>query len=118
MVMNRAVAEMYASWFRCVSDPTRLQVLHLLASGGRPMKVGEISSLIGVAQSTTSVHLQRLLDDEFVFVDRSGTTSWFSVNSACIEQFPTAAQQIMGVLSGSRPLPAEGMRAPWRQTPH
>jgi len=77
------------------------------------MRVGEVAAAVGVAQSTASVHLQRLLDDEFVLVDRSGTASWYIVNAACIEQFPQAAEQVMGTLVGTIPLPDAEVEAPW-----
>jgi DNA-binding transcriptional ArsR family regulator len=112
-ILSRSAAEAYASWFRCLADPTRLQVLHVLSSELRPMRVGEIAEAVGIAQSTASVHLKRLLDDEFVLVDRSGTSSWFIVNGACIEQFPEAAEQVMGTLAGSIPLPNDHPQAPW-----
>lgn len=112
--LTRSVAEAYSSWFRCLADPTRLQVLHAVASELRPMRVGEIAEAVGIAQSTASVHLRRLLDDEFVLVDRSGTASWYIVNAACIEQFPQAAEQVMGTLAGSVPIPDAAVRAPWR----
>lgn len=108
------MAETYASWFRCLADPTRLRVLHTLASAARPMRVGEIADAVGIAQSTASVHLQRLLDDEFVLVDRAGTASWYAVNAACVEQFPQAAEQVMGTLAGSVPPPGAEVEAPWR----
>lgn len=111
--LDRPVAEAYASWFRCLADPTRLQVLHALARELRPMRVGEIADAVGIAQSTASVHLQRLLDDEFVLVDRSSQASWYVVNAACIEQFPQAAEQVMGTLVGSIPLPDSAAQAPW-----
>ncbi len=111
--LDRTVAEAYASWFRCLADPTRLQVLHALACELRPMRVGEIAEAVGIAQSTASVHLQRLLDDEFVLVDRSSQASWYVVNAACIEQFPQAAEQVMGTLVGSIPLPDAAVQAPW-----
>jgi DNA-binding transcriptional ArsR family regulator len=109
--LDRATAEAYASWFRCVADPTRLQVLQALASAGRPVKVGELAEAVGVAQSTVSAHLARLLDDEFVLVERVGTASWLTVNAACIEQFPAAAAQVMGHLAGDA-APA-GAEPPW-----
>ncbi|MQA79720.1 MAG: metalloregulator ArsR/SmtB family transcription factor [Streptosporangiales bacterium] len=114
-LLDRRAAEVYASWFRCVADPTRLQVLHLLACELRPMRVGEIAGAVGIAQSTASVHLQRLLADEFVLVDRSGNASWYLVNEACIEQFPQAAEQIMGTLAGTLPLPDTDVTPPWRR---
>ena len=112
--LDRNQAEAYASWFRCLADPTRLQVLFVLASEMRPMRVGEIADAIGFAQSTTSSHLQRLLEDEFVLVERSGTSSWFAINRACIEEFPQAAAIVMGNLGGAAPLPDSLLGAPWR----
>jgi DNA-binding transcriptional ArsR family regulator len=98
--MSRTTAETYASWFRCVADPTRLQVLHLLAGSARPLKVGEVADDLLISQSTTSVHLQRLLADEFVTVRREGTASWYEVNAACLDQFPQAAAEVMAVVAG------------------
>ncbi len=79
------------------------------------MRVGEIAEAIGLAQSTTSVHLQRLLGDEFVRVDRSRTSSWYVINAACIEEFPRAAAQVMGTLAGSIPFADMATRAPWQK---
>lgn len=112
--LSRQHAETYASWFRCLADPTRLQVLFVLASQMRPMRVGEVADAIGFAQSTTSSHLQRLLDDEFVLVERSGTASWFVINRACVEQFPEAAERVIGNLGGTVPLQDSMLNAPWR----
>jgi hypothetical protein len=112
-ILSKAAAETYASWFRCVADPTRLRVLHALACARRPLRVGEIAETVGIAQSTASVHLQRLLADEFVLVDRAGTASWYVVNAACIEQFPQAAEQVMGTMVGSVPPPDVDVAAPW-----
>lgn len=110
--LSRASAEAYASWFRCVADPTRLQVLYVLASAGRSLRVGEIADAVGLAQSTVSVHLKRLLQDEFVLVERVGTASWFTVNAACLEQFPAAAAQVMGNLAGE-PAGSAPTTPPW-----
>lgn len=77
------------------------------------MRVGEIAEVVGIAQSTASVHLQRLLDDEFVLVDRSGTASWYILNGACITAFPEAADHVMGTLVGANPLPDAEVQAPW-----
>lgn len=35
-VLERATAARYASWFQALADPTRLQVVALLAGAGRP----------------------------------------------------------------------------------
>lgn len=96
--MDRATAETYASWFRCVADPTRLQILHVLA-GEQSLRVGEIAEAVGLAQSTVSVHLRRLLADAFVGVEHVGTASWYSVNEECVSAFPRAAAAVMGSLA-------------------
>ena len=41
--LARGTAEVYASWFRALSDATRVQILELLARHGEPMRVGESS---------------------------------------------------------------------------
>ena len=70
-----------------------------------PLRVGEIARTVGVAQSTASVHLRRLLDDEFVIVERSANSSWYRINAECLEQFPRAAAQVMGTLAGTATTP-------------
>lgn len=111
-MIDRSSAEAYASWFRCLADATRIQILHLLATAGRPLRVGEIVERVGVGQSTVSMHLKRLADLEFVFVEQAGTSSLYRVNQDCLTSFPAAADVVMGRLPPTRegdPLGA----APW-----
>jgi len=112
-VLDRASAEAYASWFRCLADATRIQILHLLAGADGPLTVGEIVAAVGVGQSTVSAHLRRLAELEFVFVEHVGTASHYRVNDDCLTSFPAAADVVMGRL----PPTAEGdplAAAPWR----
>ena len=95
-LLDRASAEAYASWFRCLADATRLQILHMLAHAGRSLTVGEIVAAVGVGQSTVSAHLRRLADLEFVFVDHVGTASHYRINDDCLTSFPEAADVVMG----------------------
>jgi ArsR family transcriptional regulator len=78
------------------ADPTRIQVLHLLATSGGPMTVGQIVQQLGVGQSTVSHHLKVLAQVRFVTVERAGTSSRYQVNPRCLAAFPTAADIIMG----------------------
>jgi DNA-binding transcriptional ArsR family regulator len=94
-VLDRQVAEDYAGWFRCLADPTRIQILHLLAAGG-PMTVGQIVRQVGVGQSTVSHHLKVLAQVRFVTVEHAGTSSRYQVNPRCLAAFPTAADVVMG----------------------
>jgi len=110
MIIPRERAEMFASWFRCLGDPTRIQILSLLATERRPMTVGEIVAAMDVAQSTVSAHLRRLAETCFLYVEHRGTASLFQVNEHCIECLPSAAQLVMGeAASAELPPPRPGV---------
>ncbi len=99
-LLDREVAERYARWFKALSDPTRIQILELLARRREPMSVGQIVAAVGAAQSTVSQHLAVLARTRFVLVDAVGTSNRYRVNEACIACFPSAADVVMG-----RPVP-------------
>lgn len=88
-------AEEYASWFRCLSDGTRLRVLNMVANADGPVTVGEIVEAIGKSQSTVSRHLQILADDRFVFTEPDGIRTMVRVNELCMTALPEAAAAIM-----------------------
>jgi ArsR family transcriptional regulator, arsenate/arsenite/antimonite-responsive transcriptional repressor len=94
--VDRVEAETYASWFRCLADPTRLQLLRVLAGSSRPMSVGELVDAVGVGQSSISGHVRRLADADFVLVDRVGTSTRVRINDDCLTALPAAADAIMG----------------------
>jgi DNA-binding transcriptional ArsR family regulator len=96
VVLDRQAAEDYASWFRSLADPTRIQILHLLATSDGPMTVGQIVQQAGVGQSTVSHHLKVLAQVRFVTVEHAGTRSRYQVNPRCLAAFPTAADILMG----------------------
>lgn len=94
--MDRGEAEEYASWFRCLADATRLELLHVLAVSARPMTIGELVDAVDVGQSTVSGHVRRLADQEFVDVRRRAATTYVCVNEECLTALPAAAAVIMG----------------------
>jgi DNA-binding transcriptional ArsR family regulator len=95
-LLDRAVAERYASWFRALADPSRVQIVEYLARQGRPMSVGEIVAAVGLAQSTVSQHLKVLAEVRFVLVEAVGTVRRYRINDACVRSFPSAADLVMG----------------------
>ncbi len=111
MNVDRASATVWAEWFRCLSDPSRILILNLLARAKKPMAVGEIVDQLDIGQSTVSHHLKVLADTCFVRVDREGTASYFNINERCLECFPSAAELIMGRLP--RPGTSRQNRVPW-----
>jgi DNA-binding transcriptional ArsR family regulator len=100
-LLDRGTAAEYASWFRALADPTRVQLVEYLARAGRPMSVGEIVSAMGLAQSTVSQHLKILADVRFVLIEPVGNSRHYRLNEACVSCFPSAADVVMG-----RPVPS------------
>ncbi|MEV0714295.1 metalloregulator ArsR/SmtB family transcription factor [Asanoa sp. NPDC050611] len=95
-LLDRGVATAYASWFRALADPSRVQIVEYLARKARPMSVGEIVAAVGLAQSTVSQHLKILTEVRFVLVDQVGNARHYRINKTCIECFPSAADVVMG----------------------
>ena len=94
--LPRAEASKYAAWFRALADPTRIQIVSLLARAGGPLTVGEIVSATDVSQATVSQHLKVLAGIRFVLAERHGTAHHYRLNDACVAGFPTAADLVMG----------------------
>ncbi|WP_395107355.1 ArsR/SmtB family transcription factor [Actinomadura sp. SCN-SB] len=99
--LDRPTAAEYASWFKALADPTRIQIVSLLARHGAPMTVGRIVEAVEVGQSTVSAHLKHLAAVRFVLAERQGTATLYRINDACVDCFPSAADVVMG-----RPVPA------------
>jgi DNA-binding transcriptional ArsR family regulator len=95
-LLDRSIAEEYASWFRALADPSRVQIVEYLTRQARPMPVGEIVAAVALAQSTVSQHLKILTDVRFVLVEAVGTARHYRINTRCIDCFPSAADVVMG----------------------
>jgi DNA-binding transcriptional ArsR family regulator len=94
-LLDQTTADEYANWFRCLADGTRVRILNIVATEGRPMTVGEIVERIGKSQSTVSKHLQILAEDEFVLTEPDGVRTLVRVNDSCMTALPEAASAIM-----------------------
>jgi len=103
MKISRDDATTWAGWFKALGDPTRILILHHLATECRAMTTGEIVDALDVGQSTVSHHLHILGETCFVHVERVGTASWWRINERCMACFPSAAELIMGRLPQSVP---------------
>lgn len=101
MTITAAEAEEYASWFRCLSDPTRIRILNHVAEATEPVTVGQIVEAIGKSQSTVSRHLQVLADDRFVFTQADGVRTLITANRLCMVELPRASAAIMATDDGA-----------------
>lgn len=113
MDIDRRSAEVWASWFRCLADPSRVLLLNRLAVARRPMTVGELVADVDIGQPTVSHHLKVLADVGFVHREPKANTTLWSVNEHCLERFPSAAELIMGVLPRYEPQDTDCI-APWQ----
>ncbi len=95
-LLSRGTAVEYAGWFKALSDPTRIQIVSMLARRRQPVTVGDIVAACGVGQSTVSHHLKILGEVRFVLVERRGTSHLYRINEACVTCFPSAADVVMG----------------------
>ena len=114
--ISRETADVWASWFQALGDPSRVLMLHLLANEKHPMTIGEMVDALDIGQSTVSHHCRILEEAGFVLCEREGTSTKCRINERCLEMFPTAADVVMGrapmndeVADGCAPwLPLEG----------
>jgi len=97
--LAEADATTYAEWFACLADPTRVRVLHVVATAGGETTVGHLAQAVGISQSTCSHHVRKLADVGYVHLRRDGTATRVSVNQACCTGLPHAADAVMGALS-------------------
>jgi L-amino acid N-acyltransferase YncA/DNA-binding transcriptional ArsR family regulator len=94
--LGRPDARQYAAWFRALADPTRIQIVSLLARADGPLTVGEIVSATDVSQATVSQHLKVLAGIRFVVAERRGAAHHYRLDDACVAGFPTAADLVTG----------------------
>ena len=88
--------EEWASWFKCLADPTRLRILNHVAGLDKPTTVGAIVDALELTQSNASHHLRVLAEQRFVLTEADGVRTLVSVNPKCMVDLPQAAAVIMG----------------------
>ena len=99
-VLDGDAAATYAAWFATLADPTRVRLLHAVATApAGSLRVGDLAHLLDIGQATASHHVRRLAEVGFVVVDKVGTASVVSVNAACCTGLPHAADVVMGALA-------------------
>ncbi|HEY1652172.1 MAG TPA: metalloregulator ArsR/SmtB family transcription factor [Acidimicrobiales bacterium] len=96
----RARTESVARRLKAVADPTRLAILHSLASA--PSSVGELATLFRLAQPTVSMHVKVLRESGLIHSERLGGRLRLSAD-------PDAVESLLGdlreaVLHGTSPV--------------
>jgi L-amino acid N-acyltransferase YncA/DNA-binding transcriptional ArsR family regulator len=98
-VLAEQEAATYAGWFASLADPTRVRLLHTVATTPGGLTVGHLTELLGISQSTCSHHVRKLADVGFLKLHKVGTSTRVVVNEACCAGLPHAADAVMGLLT-------------------
>ena len=96
-LLDPAAADAFAAWFGTLADPTRVRLLHAVATASSVrLRVGDLAAALEISQSTASHHVRRLAEAGLVAVDRVGNTTVVSVSPAGCEGVPHAADVVLG----------------------
>ncbi|CAN5354915.1 hypothetical protein BH10ACT7_BH10ACT7_23670 [soil metagenome] len=78
--LERNAAEALARTLRAVADPTRLQLLSMIAGApDEEVTVGDLAASLGLSQPTVTHHLRILVDDGVVVRQQRGKYVWHAI---------------------------------------
>lgn len=78
-------ADLLASWFGVLSDPTRLRLLSLISATGEACAACDLVEPLGVSQPTVSHHLKVLREAGFVESRKDGRWVYYSPVSSRLD---------------------------------
>lgn len=89
--LERGAAEQLAALLKALADPTRLQLLSIIATAPS----GEICScdlpeLVDRSQSTVSHHLSILVEEGLLHREQRGKWAWFSADRGVLRDLASA----------------------------
>jgi ArsR family transcriptional regulator, cadmium/lead-responsive transcriptional repressor len=106
---SRTALEPAAALFRSLGDPARLAIVRRLADG--EARVVDLTSELGLAQSTVSKHLACLRDCRLVDVRPAGRASFYSLAQPALAGLLAAAEDLLAGTGNAVALcPAYGHR--------
>ncbi len=100
-------ATAYADWFAGLAEPTRVRLLHAVATSPGGITVGALTQLLDISQSTCSHHVHRLAGAGFVRVRKDGTSTVVSADRAWRTGRPHPADAVLGALAARACGPAD-----------
>lgn len=84
--MSSEDAEMTATVFKALGDPSRVRILNLLATAGRPVCVCDLTPQLGLSQPTVSFHLKKLADAGLLEREQRGVWAYYSVRREAMDR--------------------------------
>ena len=97
MKVHMAIEEDQAKFLRCIGEPTRLQILKLLAESERC--VGEIFSILNKEQSLVSHHLKALKECNIVRDRQEAQKVYYKLSDARLARLILDSEALMEELS-------------------
>lgn len=88
-------ADHLAALFKALSDPTRVQMLHMLKPASEPICVCDFTAAFDLGQPTISHHIGKLKDAGLVSSFRRGVWSFYTLR-ADLTQTARAALDLVG----------------------
>ncbi|MGA9113197.1 MAG: metalloregulator ArsR/SmtB family transcription factor [Candidatus Dormiibacterota bacterium] len=99
-LLPEATAVALARVFTALDDPTRVQMVRILAEASEPVCVCDFTATFALAQPTISHHLARLREAGVVTSFRHGLWSFHQLNP---EMPPAAAEAVALIRAAGRP---------------
>jgi ArsR family transcriptional regulator, arsenate/arsenite/antimonite-responsive transcriptional repressor len=79
-------AAILATVFKALADPSRVQIVNLLANAADPVCVCDFMPQLGLSQGTVSFHLKKLLDVGLLERDQRGTWAFYSLKRDAMDR--------------------------------
>lgn len=92
--LPEARAAELAAIHRALADPTRVQMIHILAAASEPVCVCDFTAAFALGQPTISHHLARLRDAGLVTSFKRGIWAFYQLDPA----MPEAARRAVGMI--------------------
>jgi ArsR family transcriptional regulator, arsenate/arsenite/antimonite-responsive transcriptional repressor len=92
--MPAADADGLAAVYRALGDPTRIQMLHILATATEPVCVCDFTAAFELGQPTISHHLATLREAGIVTSFKRGIWAFYRLNPAMTAAARAAVEQV------------------------
>jgi ArsR family transcriptional regulator, arsenate/arsenite/antimonite-responsive transcriptional repressor len=84
--MSDGDASATAAVFKALADPHRVRIVNLLAVSGEPVCVCDLLDTLGLAQSTVSFHVKKLMDAGLLEREQRGVWAYYSLRPDAVER--------------------------------
>jgi ArsR family transcriptional regulator len=84
--MSDEDAEATAGVLKALGDPGRVRIVNLLVTAGEPVCVCDLTAQLGLAQSTVSFHLKKLVRAGLLEREQQGVWAYYSVDREALRR--------------------------------